>query len=130
MTTVKCPLLQSPLHKIGSDGELINLWLGFSSTNAVSSKHYLKKLRAFLAFLSTKPIASITNQDIKSYHEHLIRKGSAHNTIVTNLSVIRSFVRFAMCNGYLAADLSCFPKDLRTREAAQERILTCSELQT
>lgn len=108
-----------------SDEQLIQLWIHGRSKHTI--KGYSNDIMLFRQQVS-KPLRSVTLQDLQDYSDSLAQKDYAPTTIKRMLCAVKSLFSFGHRIGYLPFDTG---KPLRIptpRETVSERILTQEEV--
>jgi site-specific recombinase XerD len=84
---------------IGSDSEMIDLWLQSKRSNG-TRKEYRRDVDYFLGWLG-RDLRSVTLKDMTQYQQACIQKGWKPATIRRKINAVRSLLKFAVRAGYL-----------------------------
>lgn len=112
---------------VGSDQQLIDLWLHGKSRN--TQQAYRRDIDYFLAFIDGKPLQTVTLNDVQSYDIALRQQGYAEGTVKRRLNAVKSLLKYGHELGALAVNAAKPFKVRKGNDRLSERILTESQVQ-
>lgn len=121
------PVIQPAIATVGSDQQLIDLWLYGKSKNTQDA--YRRDINYFLAFLGDKPLQTITLNDVQAYDAALRQKGYSDGTVKRRLNAVKSLLKYGHQLGVLAVNAALPMKVGKGLDHLSERILTESQVQ-
>lgn len=127
MLTLGKTLSTSAIATVGSDQQLIDLWLHGKSAN--TQQAYRRDIAYLLAFLGGKSLQTVTLNDVQAFDAALRQQGYSESTVKRRMNAVKSLLKYGHDLGALAVNAA---KPFKVRKGADrlsERILTESQVQ-
>lgn len=118
--------LAPSIATVGSDSQLIDLWLHGKSKNTADA--YRRDVDYFLAFIESKPLQLVTLNDVQAFQDALTDRGYSEGTIKRRMNAVKSLLRYGHDLGALAVNAAKPLKVRKGKETLSERILTESQV--
>lgn len=106
---------------VGSDAQLIDLWLSGKSPN--TREAYRRDIDYFLQFIEGKALQQVTLNDFQAYRQAIAALGWAESTVARRLNAVKSLLTYGNKIGVLAVNCALPEKVAKGKDTLSQRIL-------
>lgn len=115
------PATIETIATVGSDEQLIELWLSGKSEN--TRQAYRRDIDYFLQFIEGKPLQQVTLNDFQAYRQAIAALGWTESTVARRLNAVKSLLTYGHQIGALAVNCALPEKIRKGKDTLSQRIL-------